>query len=166
MEKHPRGSENHKQWGIEDQVLKKRKYTAIILIAGIIIGMSAMWVITSCAGGFIRVNAAGYEDMLKVYQKYGKLEEIYSYIDENYYTDIDDDKLMEGIYSGLVEALDDPYSSYMSKDKYQEWNSDISGEFGGIGVTFTKDDNGDFLIVSVIADTPAYKAGYNRGSRR
>lgn len=163
MEKHPRGSDNHKQCGIEDQVLKKRKYTAIILIAGIIIGMSAMWVITSCAGGFIRVNAAGYEDMLKVYQKYGKLEEIYSYIDENYYTDIDDDKLMEGIYSGLVEALDDPYSSYMSKDKYQEWNSDISGEFGGIGVTFTKDDNGDFLIVSVIDDTPAYKAGIRAG---
>ena len=143
--------------------MKKRKYTAIILIAGIIIGMLAMWVITSCAGGFIRVNAAGYEDMLKVYQKYSKLEEIYSYIDDNYYTDIDDNKLMEGIYSGLVEALDDPYSSYMSKDKYKEWNSDISGEFGGIGVTFTKDDNGDFLIVSVIDDTPAYKAGIRAG---
>lgn len=143
--------------------MKKRQYTAIILIAGIIIGMSAMWVITSCAGGFIKVNAAGYEDMLKVYKKYSKLEEIYSYIDENYYTDVDDDKLMEGIYSGLVKALDDPYSSYMSKDKFKEWNSDISGEFGGIGVTFTKDDNGEFLIVSVIDDTPAYKAGIRAG---
>lgn len=163
MEKHQRGSDNHKQRGIEEAALKKRQYTAIILIAGIIIGMSAMWVITSCAGGFIKVNAAGYEDMLKVYKKYSKLEEIYSYIDENYYTDVDDDKLMEGIYSGLVKALDDPYSSYMSKDKFREWNSDISGEFGGIGVTFTKDDNGDFLIVSVIDDTPAYKAGIRAG---
>lgn len=163
MEKHQRGSDNHKQRGIEEAALKKRQYTAIILIAGIIIGMSAMWVITSCAGGFIKVNAAGYEDMLKVYKKYSKLEEIYSYIDENYYTDVDDDKLMEGIYSGLVKALDDPYSSYMSKDKFREWNSDISGEFGGIGVTFTKDDNGEFLIVSVIDDTPAYKAGIRAG---
>ena len=143
--------------------MKKRQYTAIILIAGIIIGMSAMWVITSCAGGFIKVNAAGYEEMLRICQKYSKLEEIYSYIDENYYTDVDDDKLMEGIYSGLVKALDDPYSSYMSKDKFREWNSDISGEFGGIGVTFTKDDNGEFLIVSVIDDTPAYKAGIRAG---
>ena len=163
MEKHQRGSDNHKQRGIEEAALKKRQYTAIILIAGIIIGMSAMWVITSCAGGFIKVNAAGYEDMLKVYKKYSKLEEIYSYIDENYYTDVDDDKLMEGIYSGLVKALDDPYSSYMSKDKFREWNSDISGEFGGIGVTFTKDDNGEFLIVSVIDDTPAYRAGIRAG---
>ena len=163
MEKHQRGSDNHKQRGIEEAALKKRQYTAIILIAGIIIGMSAMWVITSCAGGFIKVNAAGYENMLKVYKKYSKLEEIYSYIDENYYTDVDDDKLMEGIYSGLVKALDDPYSSYMSKDKFREWNSDISGEFGGIGVTFTKDDNGEFLIVSVIDDTPAYKAGIRAG---
>ena len=163
MEKHQRGSDNHKQRGIEEAALKKRQYTAIILIAGIIIGMSAMWVITSCAGGFIKVNAAGYENMLKVYKKYSKLEEIYSYIDENYYTDVDDDKLMEGIYSGLVKALDDPYSSYMSKDKFKEWNSDISGEFGGIGVTFTKDDNGEFLIVSVIDDTPAYKAGIRAG---
>ena len=163
MEKHQRGSDNHKQRGIEEAALKKRQYTAIILIVGIIIGMSAMWVITSCAGGFIKVNAAGYENMLKVYKKYSKLEEIYSYIDENYYTDVDDDKLMEGIYSGLVKALDDPYSSYMSKDKFREWNSDISGEFGGIGVTFTKDDNGEFLIVSVIDDTPAYKAGIRAG---
>ena len=163
MEKHQRGSDNHKQRGIEEAALKKRQNTAIILIAGIIIGMSAMWVITSCAGGFIKVNAAGYENMLKVYKKYSKLEEIYSYIDENYYTDVDDDKLMEGIYSGLVKALDDPYSSYMSKDKFREWNSDISGEFGGIGVTFTKDDNGEFLIVSVIDDTPAYKAGIRAG---
>ena len=163
MEKHPRGSDNHKQCGIEEAVLKKRQYTAIVLIAGIIIGMLAMWVITSSAGGFIRVNAEGYENMLKVYKKYSKLEQIYSYIDANYYTDVDEDKLMEGAYSGLVKALDDPYSSYMSKDKYKEWNSDISGEFGGIGVTFTEDDKGDFLIVSVIDDTPAYKAGIRAG---
>lgn len=163
MEKHSRGSDNHKQCGIEEAVLKKRQYTAIVLIAGIITGMLAMWVITSSAGGFIRVNAEGYENMLKVYKKYSKLEQIYSYIDANYYTDIDEDKLMEGAYSGLVKALDDPYSSYMSKDKYKEWNSDISGEFGGIGVTFTEDDKGDFLIVSVIDDTPAYKAGIRAG---
>ncbi len=143
--------------------MKKRQYTAAVLIAGIIAGMLIMWVITSCAGGFIRVNAAGYEDMLKVYNKYSKLEQIYSYINAEYYTDTDDDKLMEGIYSGLVEALDDPYSSYMSSDKYEEWSSDISGEFGGIGVTFTKDDEGEFLIVSVIDDTPAYKAGLRAG---
>ena len=92
-----------------------------------------------------------------------KLEEIYSYIDDNYYTDVDDEKLMEGMYSGLVKALGDPYSAYMSKDKYKEWNSDISGEFGGIGVTFTEDDRGDFLIVSVIDDTPADKAGIRAG---
>lgn len=163
MEKHQRGSDNHKQYRIEEAVLKKRQYTAIVLIAGIIIGMSAMWIISSCAGGFIRVNAAGYEKMLKTCQKYSKLEEIYSYIDKNYYIDVDDDKLLEGAYSGLVEALDDPYSSYMPKDKYKEWNSDISGEFGGIGVTFTKDKKGDFKIVSVIDDTPAYKAGLRAG---
>jgi carboxyl-terminal processing protease len=143
--------------------LKKRQYTAIILIAGIITGMAAMWIVTSCVGGFIRVNAANYENMLKIYNKYSKLEQIYSYIDANYYKDTDDDKLMEGIYSGLVEALDDPYSSYMSSDKYEEWSSDVSGEFGGIGVTFTKNDNGEFLIVSVIDDTPAYKAGLRAG---
>ena len=143
--------------------MKKRQYTAIILIAGIITGMAAMWIVTSCVGGFIRVNAANYENMLKIYNKYSKLEQIYSYIDANYYKDTDDDKLMEGIYSGLVEALDDPYSSYMSSDKYEEWSSDVSGEFGGIGVTFTKNDNGEFLIVSVIDDTPAYKAGLRAG---
>ena len=75
--------------------MKKRQYTAIILFAGIISCMSAMWIITSCAGGFIRVNAAGYEEMLRICQKYSKLEEIYSYIDDNYYTDVDDEKLME-----------------------------------------------------------------------
>ncbi len=143
--------------------MKKRQYTAIILIAGIILGMLIMWIITSCAGGFIKVNASEYDDMLKTYKKYSKLEQLYNYIDENYYTDIDDDKLIEGAYSGLVKALDDPYSSYMSSDKYEEWNSDVSGEFGGIGVTFTENDDGEFEIVSVIDDTPAYNAGLRAG---
>ena len=143
--------------------MKKRQYTAIILMAGIIIGMTAMWIITSCAGGFIKVNASEYDDMLKTYKKYSKLEQLYSYIEDNYYTDVDDDKLIEGAYAGLVKALDDPYSSYMSSDKYEEWNSDVSGEFGGIGVTFTENDDGEFEIVSVIDDTPAYKAGLRAG---
>lgn len=143
--------------------MKKRQYTAIILIVGIIMGMSAMWVISSCAGGFIKVNTSTYEDMLDVYEKYSKLEEIYKYVQDNYYTQVDEDKLMEGLYSGLVKALDDPYSSYMSKEKYNEWNSDISGEFGGIGVTFTQEENGDFKIVSVIEDTPAYNVGIRAG---
>ena len=39
---------------------------------------------------------------------------------------IDSDKLIDGACTGMVEALDDTYSSYMTKDEFEEWLNENS----------------------------------------
>lgn len=67
-------------------------------------------------------------------------------------------QIMEGAAQGMVETLEDPYSMYMSNEKYQSLQSYIQGSIGGIGVYIdVKEDK--LVVVSPIEGTPAYKAG-------
>lgn len=67
-------------------------------------------------------------------------------------------QIMEGAAQGMVEALEDPYSMYMSNEKYDKLQNYIQGSIGGIGVYIDIKDN-KLVVVSPIEGTPAYKAG-------
>ena len=62
----------------------------------------------------------------------------------------------------MLASLDDPYSKFMSKDEYAEQNTNIDAKIVGIGVNIMSLD-GKIIIVSVVEDTPAYKAGIKPG---
>ncbi|MCI5998404.1 MAG: S41 family peptidase, partial [Eubacteriaceae bacterium] len=91
------------------------------------------------------------------------LESLYETINKNYYSDVDDDALLDGACKGLVSGLDDPYSSYMTADEYNSWKASATGEYSGVGLTFAEADDGSFTVVSVSKDSPAEKAGMKAG---
>lgn len=93
----------------------------------------------------------------------GKLSEIQSYIDQYYLEDYDSDQLVEGAYKGYVEGLGDPYSAYMTKDEYESWEATATGNYSGVGITFTEDDQGNYTVLSVAKNSPAEKAGVKEG---
>ena len=64
--------------------------------------------------------------------------------------------------STMLESLDDPYSRYMDKKDYAEQNTSIDSKINGIGVNITS-IGGKTYVVSVIEDTPAYKAQFKSG---
>ena len=70
---------------------------------------------------------------------------------------------MEGAYKGLVAGLNDPYSSYMTAEEYETWVATATGEYSGVGITFTQDEDGNFVVVSVTDDSPAADAGIREG---
>ncbi len=47
--------------------------------------------------------------------------------------EVDRDALVQGAIRGMIESLEDPYSSYLTSDEYRESLQGISGEFEGIG---------------------------------
>ncbi|HYH92481.1 MAG TPA: S41 family peptidase, partial [Candidatus Saccharimonadales bacterium] len=47
--------------------------------------------------------------------------------------DVDRDVLIQGAIKGMIEALGDPYSSYLTSEEYRSTLQGISGEFEGIG---------------------------------
>nr|WP_263313299.1 S41 family peptidase [Mammaliicoccus sp. Marseille-Q6498] len=87
-----------------------------------------------------------------------KIEEAYKQINNDYYKDVDDDKLTQGAIDGMVKSLDDPYSEYISSKDTTTYNEEISGDFVGIGAEMEV-HNGYVRITSPMKDSPAEKAG-------
>ncbi len=91
--------------------------------------------------------------------KYREIEELKAYVEKNYYKDITEEKLLEGMKKGLFEVLEDPYSVFMNADEFVDYMESSSGEYPGIGIYLTPNEANEIEIVSPIDDTPADRAG-------
>lgn len=87
-----------------------------------------------------------------------KLIFLENYINQNYLKDVTQEELYTGQLKGMVEALDDPYSEYLTQKDMKDMMEDTSGKFFGIGVYITSID-GYVKIIAPIKDTPAEEAG-------
>lgn len=72
--------------------------------------------------------------------------------------------LMRAALTTMVEELNDPYTNYFDPDLTEQWNTDLRGEYQGIGAFV--DVDGEYLtIISPIKDTPAEEAGLQPGDQ-
>lgn len=80
---------------------------------------------------------------------------------ENYYLEeVDQTSYADGIYKGFISSLDDPYSTYFTKEEYSALMESSSGVYCGIGATVSQDaKTGIIKIVKPFASGPAYKIG-------
>lgn len=89
-----------------------------------------------------------------------KISRIKYIIDKFYLNDFDEDKMAEGIYKGLVNSLEDPYSVYYTKDEFDTLKETSSGSYYGIGAFVSQDvKTGVITIVKPFEGGPAYEAG-------
>jgi carboxyl-terminal processing protease len=90
--------------------------------------------------------------------------------------DVDRKALVEGAIKGMIGALDDPYSQYLTAEEFKRSLEGISGQFEGIGATIgTVDAKGAtsgctdlgpecrMVIVAPIKGSPAEQAGLQPG---
>lgn len=96
-------------------------------------------------------------------QRYSKVEELKGYIDQYFYKDVAEVDFEDGLLKGLFSSLEDPYSVYMNASDYDSFNISTTGEYGGIGIVVSPNENGYIEVVSPIEDTPAEKAGVKSG---
>jgi carboxyl-terminal processing protease len=82
---------------------------------------------------------------------------IFDQVRAHYVEKPDNQKLIEGAVSGMLDGLD-PHSSFMNAKSFGDMQVETSGEFGGLGMEVTMQD-GLVKVVSPIDDTPAAKAG-------
>ncbi|MBE0481124.1 MAG: S41 family peptidase [Dehalococcoidia bacterium] len=99
--------------------------------------------------------------------EFGLVEEAWLAILEDYVDseNFDRTKLSQGAIRGMIEALNDPYTTYLDKEQYQISRQSLEGSFGGIGAEVTADRNGQIIIVAPIIGTPAQRAGIMSGDR-
>jgi carboxyl-terminal processing protease len=70
-----------------------------------------------------------------------------------------DQEKVYGAINGLVNSLGDPYTEFFSPQDNQQFQGDLTGDFGGIGAQLGGDTQGDIVVVSPIKGTPAAAAG-------
>ena len=75
---------------------------------------------------------------------------------------LDKDKLIYGAIDGMVNSLKDPYSVFDPPAEATQLQQNLEGSYEGIGTVIDQYD-GNFIIVSVIKDSPAEKAGVLAG---
>jgi len=90
--------------------------------------------------------------------------EAWDIIQENYVdpSRIDSANISQGAIEGMLEALDDPYSSYLDPETFQLAQSFLGGSYDGIGAYVTMKDE-KITIIAPIAGSPADKAGVKAG---
>lgn len=115
-------------------------------------------------GGYVGLQKAGRAGSsvlsdVAVTQKISYLENI---IDQNYLDEADENSLKEGLYTGLLYGLGDPYSRYYTEEEYEEETRDTEGSYSGIGVSITQNTEGGILVVECYEGGPADVAGVKK----
>ncbi len=74
--------------------------------------------------------------------------------------------LTQAAVRGMMNALGDPYTTYLSASEINSLEESLrGGDFGGIGVYIVQDPQTKRVLVEPIEGTPAFKAGIKTGDR-
>ncbi len=91
--------------------------------------------------------------------------EVLQLVKENYVGDAPPgyDELTRSALDGMVGSLD-PHSQFLHADEFRETEDELTNAFGGVGIQVEQRD-GQIVVITPIAGTPAERAGVRRGDR-
>jgi carboxyl-terminal processing protease len=93
----------------------------------------------------------------EIYRELDLFGQVLERIRSDYVEEANDQQLIEAAINGMLSSLD-PHSSYLNSKNFRDLQTQMRGEFGGLGIEVTM-ENGLVKVVSPIDDTPAARAG-------
>ncbi len=87
---------------------------------------------------------------------------VWNDVHQKYAGKINDQQLVYGAISGMVNGLGDPYTVFMNPSDAKQFSQDIQGQFYGIGVEIGV-QNSTLVVISPLDGSPAQKAGIKAG---
>lgn len=129
-----------------------RKITLLAL--GIFVGAAATSFVKTQG---LSAEAAGSD----TYRQISIFGSVFERIRSEYVTPPDEKKLVQSAISGMLSSLD-PHSSYLDPEAAGDMRTQTRGEFGGLGIEVTMEDE-LVKVITPIDDTPASKAGVLAG---
>ena len=139
--------------------------TAVVLLA---LGAGAVfWAGMSLGGSTVGRDAQEQEAIEAFSQAYRNIA-------DDFIGSAVPEEVLEGALDGMVDALDDPYSNYMSAAEFDAALDDAYGEFEGVGAEMDTtdaegesceviDDECQLRVMRVLPDAPAEAAGLLAG---
>jgi len=96
-----------------------------------------------------------------VYRYLSIFSEVFDLVRSNYVEQVSSDQLMDGAFSGVTDAIDE-FSYYVPPSQMAAYKNFVDSEDNGIGLVVTK-RYGYAYVITTIANSPAAKAGIERG---
>lgn len=127
---------------------------ASLVLVGALMGATAMSVLYSAG---IPAQAAG----TSTYKELSIFGDVFERVRAQYVTPPDEEKLVENAINGMLTSLD-PHSTYMNAKDAADMQTQTRGEFGGIGIEVTMEEE-LVKVITPIDDTPGSKAGILAG---
>ena len=124
-------------------------------------------IITAIFGVFIGSWVAYFKDIDEevVPVSFKEFIDVYDDIVDEYYYDLDDDGLIDAGIKGMLDYLEDPYSSYLDNEDSESLNMELEGEYVGIGATIGISSDGYPYVVDMFENSPAALAGFEIGDK-
>lgn len=89
------------------------------------------------------------------------LADVIERVKRDYVNPVDDHQLLTAAVRGMVASLD-PYSAYLDGDEYNEIKISSSGEYSGVGIEVSMEDE-QVVVVAPLEGSPAAAAGIHSG---
>lgn len=125
-------------------------------LLGVLIGASTVYLLL---GNNKTIIKTGYDS------KFEPVFEAYETIKNEYYKDIDDSKLIDGMINGIMLATEDKHTMFFNEEQTNDFLTDLSGSYYGIGAQIYQTDDEYVTISRVFKKSPAEKAGLQIGDK-
>lgn len=147
----------------------KKQHIVLVLIGALVLGFAGAYFGVQLAQSNLSqdkneltTNNSGDNQELKLPteapENIDKVVEAYNLITKNYLEDVKGQQLIEGAIQGMLDTLEDPYSTYMDVKTMKNFNETIESSFQGIGAEVSM-VNGVVTIIAPIKDSPAEESG-------
>lgn len=124
---------------------------ALLVVLGIFIGRN-----------FMPAHVGGGNPLM-IYPQTNKLEAIMDHIVEEYVDTVNREEMEEAIIPEILKKLD-PHTVYIPAKDLNKVNEELQGNFGGIGVQFSMQED-TVLVINVIPGGPSEDVGLLPGDR-
>jgi carboxyl-terminal processing protease len=128
------------------------------------LGFAAVVAAAFFAGlGYDHVASAARKSAAQPYRPLDVFSDVLAHIENSYVEEVDEKDLVYGAIDGMMSRLD-PHSIFMKPDVYRQMRDETTGEFDGLGLEVTIQDN-ELTVVSPVAESPGERAGIRPGDR-
>lgn len=141
--------------GVESRAasaMRRKKYAGLLLCIGLLIAATAAQLES---GQSKEISEEGLTELFNA---------ALFHIRNDYVEEVPRQQLMFGAIRGMLASLDDAHTRFMTPDETNELQTEMRGNFGGLGIEISQRDN-VLTVVSPIEDTPAMRAGIRPGDK-
>lgn len=129
--------------------------TSFIFLVAVSVLLVSLLTLKEEGGGALFASGSSFTQ-----EELEKLSHYKEKIKESYYEDVDDETILDGMLSGMMLSVGDPYTCYYTKAEMEDMAESMSGTFQGIGAYLQADTEvGYAKIAGVMKGSPASEAG-------